>query len=305
MVQPAVLSQSLRLFCKKSMSNSKCRVPRLVIKRSFLKYNRNVEVTGNFPVNWRLQHGCSGGCYGLAVLSSQPHLPAAQLSFLTLKPKLPLGPDQSGGASTRVPCSPTASVLGSGKCPSSSGQDFGLGIPWLHSAKEPAFEYKAVSKRAQPLDTAQKVSGSPVPRRGWGWSLCPACLGCWAWTFSTLSPRLADRGQREMLPLLTDQAEWKKESRKLLCLFSCLLPVKALVGVQQWTCWSYGPVLPSLQCTKRALKIHISGFEELPCILQHKGNLPLWATAGLYDCSLPLSESYPASDAETKGNKTM
>lgn len=129
MVQPAVLSQSLRLFCKKSMSNSKCRVPRLVIKRSFLKYNRNVEVTGNFPVNWRLQRGCSGGCYGLAVLSSQPHLPGAQLSFLTLKPKLPLGPDQSGGASTRVPCSPTASVLGSGKCPSSSGQDFGLGIP--------------------------------------------------------------------------------------------------------------------------------------------------------------------------------
>lgn len=177
--------------------------------------------------------------------------------------------------------------------------------PWLHSAKEPAFGYKAVSKRAQPLDTAQKVSGSPVPRRGWAWSLCPACLGCWAWTFSTLSPRLADRGQREMLPLLTDQAEWKKESRKLLCLFSCLLPVKAFVGVQQWTCWSYGPVLPSLQCTKRALKIHISGFEELPCILQHKGNLPLWAAAGLYDCSLSLSESYPASDAETQGNKTV
>lgn len=75
-----------------------------------------------------------------------------------------------------------------------------------------------------------------------------------------------------MVPLLTEQAEWKKVSGKCLSLFSCLLPVKALTSLQLGTSWSYGPLVPSLQYTKRE---SISGFAEVPCILQQKGNVLL------------------------------
>lgn len=207
-------------------------------------------------------------------------------------PSCHLGPDWSGGASTMVPCSTTTSILGSGKCSNEFWTGFWTWYHWLPSAKEPAFGYKAVSKSSTATLSQHRGSlplGHLCPGGDGGWNLCCAHLGCWAWTTSTLSPWLADHGQREMVPLPTDQAEWKKGSEKLLSLFSCLLPVKALADVQQWTCWSYGPVLHSLQCTKRTLQIHVSGFAELCCILQHKGNLPPWDTARLWLFPLPLN----------------
>lgn len=212
-----------------------------------------------------------------------------------------LGLDQSGGASSMVPCSPTASLLGSGKCSIEFWTGFLAWYHWLQ--RNLVLGIRLSPKAAQPLShsTGSLPLGHLCQAGDGGRCLCHASVGCWAWSISTLSPWLADNGQREMVPLLTDQAVWKKVSDKLLSLFSCLLPVKALAGMQHWTCWSYGPVLPSLQYTERE---SISGFAELPCILQHKRNLPLWAAAGLCDCSSP-SESHPASDPETQGNETM
>lgn len=167
----------------------------------------------------------------------------------------------------RYPVPPTASVLGSDEC----NIEFWTGVlawyHWLPSGKEPAFGYKTVFKSSTATLMQHRKSlplGQLCQAGNGGWCLCHASVGCWAWSISTLSSLLADNGQREMVPLLTDQAVWKKVSDKLLGLSCCLLPVKALAGVQQWTCWSYGPVLPSLLCIERE---SISGFAELPCFL--------------------------------------